>query len=89
MEFFWDEFPSFVVLSSLAYMEPIEKIKANIKAYRKYKSKHKGKSKCKSINKYKNTNKVRSKCKNQNKIGLSPNKRQVLRLKLDLIPSSD
>ena len=77
MEFFLDEVSYFVILSSLAYMEPTEK-KSNIKENRKYKYKNRIKITCKNqskVKKYKNNNKIKSNCKNQNKAGLPPNKR--------------
>ena len=55
------------------------KTKANIKANRKYKSKVIAKEKTK----------IESKCKNKNKVGLPPNKLQVLRLQSDSTHSSN
>ena len=51
VEFVLDEVPSFIVLSSLAYMEPIRIRKTKEKS--KYKGKNKIKIKCKRKNKVK------------------------------------
>ena len=65
VEFFWGGISFFVVLSSLASMELIEKQKQTSKKITNIKLKLIAKT----------ITKVKSKCKNQNKVGLPPNKR--------------